>query len=59
MNNDPKDDCLTGIHRITTDKDTTKSTKGDNQQSESMNCSNYLFLSDFILLIPVQMLFIG
>jgi len=47
------------MHRITTDKDTTKSIKGDNQQGESIYCSNYLFLSAFILLIHVQMLFLG
>jgi hypothetical protein len=44
---------------ITIYKDTTKSIKGDNQQGESMYCSNYLFLSAFILLIPVQMFFLG
>jgi len=47
------------MNRITTDKDTTKSIKGDNQLGESMYCSNYLFLSAFILFIHVQMLFIG
>ena len=47
------------MDRITTDKDTTKSIKGDNQPGESIYCSNYLFLSAFILLIHVQKLFLG
>ncbi|MEI6205916.1 MAG: hypothetical protein WCP20_03955 [Desulfuromonadales bacterium] len=59
MNYYPKNGGLTGMNRITTDKDTTKSIKGDNQLGESMYCSNPRFLSDFILFIHVQMLFKG
>jgi hypothetical protein len=56
---EPKNGGLTGIHRIAADKDRTKFIKEDSQQGESIYCSNYLFLYDFIPLIPVQMIFIG
>jgi MFS family permease len=46
------------MHRITADKGTTKFIEEDNQPGESIHCSNYLFLSAFIPLIPVQMFFI-
>jgi len=54
----PKNGGLTWMNRITTDKDTTKSIKAYNQMGESIYCSNYLFLSAFILFIHVKMLFI-
>jgi hypothetical protein len=55
----PENGGLTWMHRINTDKDTIKSIREENQQGESMCFSNNLFLFAFILLIHVQMLFIG
>jgi hypothetical protein len=60
-----KNGGLTGMHRITADKGRTKFIKEDNQQGESIYCSNHLSysllsrLSCLSLFIPVQMIFTG